>query len=71
MRRRTLRLTTQSPCARYLHGERVIFPPIPQQPPTADEEVKMVMLMIDFNVIGAVWLYQRSRKLFREQQDAR
>ena len=50
MRRRTLRLTTQSPCARYLHGERVIFPPIPQQPPTADEEVKMVMLMIDFNV---------------------
>ncbi|TBU44170.1 hypothetical protein BD309DRAFT_990477 [Dichomitus squalens] len=50
--RRTLQLTTQSPCARYLHGERVIFPPIPLalRQPTGDDEVKMVMLMIDFHV---------------------
>ena len=46
-----LRLTTQSPCARYIHGERVIFPPIPllSQDGSADER-KMVMLMLDFNV---------------------
>ena len=39
--------------------------------PGSGRGLASILLMIDFNVIGAVWLYQRSRKLFREQQDAR
>ncbi|PIL34558.1 hypothetical protein GSI_03336 [Ganoderma sinense ZZ0214-1] len=33
---------------RYLHGQRIIFPPIPLR--EGDEDGEMVMLMIDFNV---------------------